>query len=125
MKLVVSIIFIIVCASNGSQLLAQTHFVSQNLSDIYSKLPIDCKNRLTRNGDVNICQLGKEAVPVKIIYNLYGEVVHLGIAIFNFEDNLVYPSALLAFIERYSLSFFIINDLEQINKSNKEVLQLP
>jgi hypothetical protein len=117
---VLNLFIILLFAINCIELMAQTNFASQNLSDIYSKLPLECKNKLTRNGEINLCSLGKEAIPVKIQYNSTGEVVHLGIALFNFEDNLVYPSALLALIERYSLWLFITNDLAQINKSNKE-----
>lgn len=120
MKIVLSLSFLLLCAIDCNKLMAQTNFVSQNLNDIYSKLPLDCKSKLTSYGDVKICKLADETVPIKIKYNSIGEVVHLGIAIFNYEDNLVYPSSLLAFIERYSLSFFTTNDLAQINKSNQE-----
>jgi hypothetical protein len=117
---VLNLFFLLLLAINCNELMAQANFVSQNLSDIYSKLPLECKNKLTRNGEVILCSLGQETIPVKIQHNTSGEVVHLGIALFNFEDNLVYPSALLALIERFSLWLFITNDLAKINKSNTE-----
>jgi hypothetical protein len=113
-------IFLIICSINFNQLMAQEHFISNHLNEMFSKLPLNCKSKLNNSGRVVPCTLGDASVPIKIQYNIQGEVSHLGIKLFDFEDNLIYPSTFLAFVERLSLDFFLEKDLASIVKRNKE-----
>lgn len=120
MKKIIIFFIIIICAISFSKLMAQIDFVSNNLSETYSKLPLNCKNSLNKTGATTNCNFGQESIPVKIQYNSQGQVIHLGVSLFDFEYNLVYPSALLAFVERYALSYFINDALSHLNKKNIE-----
>jgi hypothetical protein len=94
--------------------------VSIDLKETFSKLPLDCKSKLNKSDLVVPCYISNEKVLIKILYNSVGQVQHLGINLFDFEDNLVYPSAILAFLERFSLQLFLVNDLPSLNKKISE-----
>jgi len=99
---------------------AQIDFISTKLEEIYMQLPSDCKNKSSKRGESIPCTILSTPVELKILYNSLGQISHLGLKLFEFEDNIAYPASLLAFVERYALTFFLTNDINSLNKKNAE-----
>jgi hypothetical protein len=113
-----SLIFLFIIQSNIVK--GQEVFISNNLSEMYGLLPLECKNQLNINPSTVICNITGSKIPLKIKYDREGQVSHLGMSIFDFEDNLVYPSIILGLIERLSLEFYLLQDPQQLTKRNEE-----
>lgn len=116
----VTYIYIILFVFISPNLKGQSSFISKNLQEIYDKLPTECKTKEFKDGDLIPCKISNSSLPLKIQYNSLGQISHIGVKLFDFEDNLLYPASMLAFIERYALSIFLSNDINSLNKKNAE-----
>jgi hypothetical protein len=121
MRLYILIFAILSCAGGFQKLSAQDAFTSNRLNELFAQLPLECKNALSRSTENKCdCNLKGNKVPVKASFNSLGQLTHLGINLFAFDANLLYPNTILSFIERSFLEYFVWNDPAYIEKKNKE-----
>ena len=115
------LIFLLSCAAVCSKLSAQDAFTSSRLNELFAQLPLECKNALSRSTE-NKCRCGVKGntLPIKASFNSQGQLSHLGMDLFSFDANLLYPNTVLSFIERSFLEYFVWNDVAIIDKKNKE-----
>jgi hypothetical protein len=115
----ISISFIIAFCAMGLQLVAQDAFTSSRLNELFALIPLECKNSLGKENKCN-CTLAGTVVPVKATFNSKGQLNHLGIDLFNFDAKLIYPDAVLSFVERTFLEYLVWNNVAFINQKNRE-----
>ena len=100
---------------------AQTVSVSARLNEVYSMLPLDCKNSIGKSdGNKCKCNINGELIHVKALFNDSGKLTHVGLDLFTLEDKLAFPPEVLFFIERTFLEFLLIKDLPEIRKKAAE-----
>jgi len=114
--------FIILFFITGTSIRAQEISVSVKVKEIFSMLPLECKNQIISSSSNNNfeCQIRDKDVNLKILYNTTGQISHIGLNLFSFNENLVFNPEVLFFIERSLLDFFLINDISFIKKKTKE-----
>lgn len=109
------------CATVSSKLSAQDAFVSNRLNELFALLPLECKNTLSRSTENKCsCQINGNIMPIKASFNSQGQLSHLGLDLFSFDANLIYPNTVLSFMERCYLEYFVWNDLAVIKRKNNE-----
>jgi hypothetical protein len=119
MRRLILILFYIMPAFAG--ILAQNNSVSGRLDELFSLLPVDCKKNMAKAGVSNCsCQINNTDLSVKFNFNSNGKINHLGIDLFSFDINLVYPNSVLSFLERTFLEYFVWKNTADIERRNKE-----
>ncbi len=109
------------CATVCPKLSAQDAFTSNRLNELFALLPLECKNTLSRSIENKcICQINGNSMPIKASFNSQGQLSHLGLDLFSFDANLIYPHTVLSFIERCYLEYFVWNDVAVIDRKNRE-----
>ena len=100
---------------------AQSVSVSARLNEVYSMLPLDCKNRIGRCEDNKCtCNINGEQVRVKARFNDSGKLTHIGLNLFTLEEKLAFPPEVLLFMERTFLEYLLIKDVSIIRKKETE-----
>jgi hypothetical protein len=109
------------CVAVCSKLSAQDAFTSNRLNELFAQLPLDCKNALSRSTENKCnCNIKGNAMPIKASFNTQGQLSHLGLDLFSFDANLIYPNTVLSFLERCYLEFLVWDDPTMIERKNKE-----
>lgn len=109
------------CAAVCSKLSAQDAFTSNRLNELFALLPLECKNALSRSTENKCsCNIKGNSLPIKASFNSQGQLSHLGLDLFSFDANLIYPNTVLSFMERCYLEYFIWNDAAVIERKNRE-----
>jgi hypothetical protein len=101
-------------------LFSQNLPISAKLEEIYSRLPIECKNNINSATDTCTCKINGKLIPVKAIFDSEGKLSHIGLNLFSFDKNLVFSPNSLAFIERTLLFDLLVDNIGIINKKNTE-----
>lgn len=118
MKIFTSTIFLI---AFSFKLFAQDDFSSLRLNNLFALLPLECKKALSQSTDNKCdCVIKGNNLPLKASFNNEGQLYHLGLNLFAFDANLIYPNSVLSFIERTYLEYFVWNDAAIIDKKNNE-----
>jgi hypothetical protein len=121
MRLYILIFAILSCVGGLQKLSAQDAFASNRLNELFALLPLECKNALSRSTESKcLCAVKGNTLPIKAAFNSHGQLTHLGLDMFSFDANLIYPNTVLSFIERSFLEYFVWNDAGIIERKNKE-----
>jgi hypothetical protein len=109
------------CVAVCSKLSAQDAFISNRINELFAQLPLECKNTLSRSTESKCtCIIKGNSLPIKAVFNSQGQLSHLGLDLFAFDANLIYPNTVLSFIERSYLEYFVWNEYDVIERKNKE-----
>lgn len=120
-KLFALFILLFSCVAVSSKLSAQDAFVSNRLNELFALLPLECKNTLSRSTENKCtCQINGNIMPIKASFNSQGQLSHLGLDLFSFDANLIYPNTVLSFMERSYLEYFVWKDVAIIERKNRE-----
>jgi len=114
MRLLLSILLTIL----SSGLSAQNNFASVRLHKLYDLLPQTCKNEVGKSELIN-CHVGGNALTLKVI-NDNGQINHVGLKIFDKQENGFYPEVVFNFIECYLLEMMLTDDLRSFYKRTDE-----
>jgi hypothetical protein len=117
----ISIVFYFLCAISFQSSVAQSIFANNRLNELFSILPIECKNSINQGNNTKcLCKIAGDSIPIKTSFNNEGQINHVGLDLFSLDNNLVFSPSVIGFIERSLLEDLLWNNTAYINKKNKE-----
>jgi len=113
------LIIILLVLTNNS-IWAQEISHTAKINEIFSMLPIECKNQLNTNANTFDCVINNKQVTIKTLFNNNGKLEHIGLNIFSFDESLLFYPQVLNFVERSLLDYLLIDNNSKIKKQLKE-----
>ncbi|WP_344816566.1 hypothetical protein [Flavobacterium cheonanense] len=117
----ITIVCCFLCAICFQSVVAQSVFANNRLNELFSILPIECKNSINQaNNTKCLCKIAGDSIPIKTSFNNEGQINHVGLDLFSLDNNLIFSPSVIGFIERSLLEDLLWNNTAYINKKNKE-----
>ncbi|MGZ2371729.1 hypothetical protein ACXR6G_18265 [Ancylomarina sp. YFZ004] len=115
------IFFILFLSLIGTWVVAQEVSVSAKLNEVFSMLPLECKNQVNSASNNNVkCNIRGDEVELKVLFNNTGQLTHIGLNLFSFNEKLIFSPEVLSFMERSMLEYLLLGDVSFIKKKISE-----